>query len=183
MTSEQAQWLIKTECDRICNLLLSKNKRYGNSAMEPKRVFSRATSIEQLLVRIDDKLSRIANTGWNPTEQDDGELPADDLIGYLILLNCRQTWDRMPVVPTDPSADAALKEIKEAKETDGVMSTKSAIQVLERLRAYRPIKASKVLEKVDKMERERSCKVLARLSRITQEKAASGKKAGFKGVL
>jgi len=66
-------------------MLYYKNKAYGNSALEPIRIFSRSDTIEQLKVRIDDKLSRIGNM--------DGDIDAangfdqlNDLIGYLILL-------------------------------------------------------------------------------------------------
>ena len=62
-------------------LLLSKNRKYGNSALSPKRIFSKADAIEQLKVRIDDKLSRLANQ--QSDEDEDAEL---DLLGYLILL-------------------------------------------------------------------------------------------------
>jgi len=71
---------IKEECDCICSMLLEKNRRYGNSALEPQRIFSRADPIEQINVRIDDKLSRIQSAQADDTE--DAEL---DLIGYLIL--------------------------------------------------------------------------------------------------
>ena len=67
-------------CDDIKALLLEKNKAYGNSAFEPSRIFSKASSEEQLLVRIDDKLSRIAKGSSV------GEDVVLDLIGYLILL-------------------------------------------------------------------------------------------------
>ena len=65
----------------IAELLVSKNKKYGNSALEPKRIFSKASSTEQILVRIDDKLSRIANQNI-----DEDEDVLEDLIGYLVLL-------------------------------------------------------------------------------------------------
>ena len=42
------------------DLLLAKNDAYGNSALDPVRIFSRADPIEQLNVRLDDKLSRLA---------------------------------------------------------------------------------------------------------------------------
>lgn len=76
-----AQKAIAAVCDEIKQLLLEKNAKYGNSALEPSRIFSRATAIEQLLVRIDDKLSRIRTSGQ--TGDEDTEL---DLIGYLVLL-------------------------------------------------------------------------------------------------
>ena len=64
----------------VANMLVEKNEKYGNSALEPKRIFSSADTIEQLNVRIDDKLSRIANQ--NVADDEDAEL---DLIGYLVL--------------------------------------------------------------------------------------------------
>lgn len=65
----------------IARLLLEKNISYGNSALEPIRVFSNASTEEQLLVRVDDKLSRIKNNQNFPGDND-----IDDIIGYLILL-------------------------------------------------------------------------------------------------
>jgi len=69
-------------CEAIKELLLEKNAKYGNSALEPKRVFSKADAVEQLKVRIDDKLSRIATSGLSGTDED----TLKDLVGYLILL-------------------------------------------------------------------------------------------------
>jgi hypothetical protein len=75
-----AQKLIEETCDEVKNLLLEKNRKYGNSALEPCRIFSKADSIEQINVRIDDKLNRILNR--QNDEDEDVEL---DLIGYLVL--------------------------------------------------------------------------------------------------
>jgi hypothetical protein len=72
--------LICQECDKIKAMLLDKNRKYGNSAINPKRIFSSADPIEQINVRIDDKLSRIA-----AGQTDDTEDAETDLIGYLIL--------------------------------------------------------------------------------------------------
>lgn len=68
------------------DILIEKNKRYGNSALEPIRVFSKATNIEQLLVRCDDKLKRIANS--NELRKND----VADLTNYLILLCIAKEW-------------------------------------------------------------------------------------------
>lgn len=70
-------------CEDIKDLLLEKNASYGDSALKPKRIFSSSGSTEQILVRIDDKLSRIATRGFRG-EQDEDTL--SDLIGYLVLL-------------------------------------------------------------------------------------------------
>jgi hypothetical protein len=69
--------------DEIKALLIEKNAKYGDSAANPVRVFSKASPIEQILVRIDDKLSRIAKgTGLLATDED----VVRDLVGYLALL-------------------------------------------------------------------------------------------------
>jgi hypothetical protein len=81
MTQEDVQKGISDECDALKELLLEKNRKYGNSALEPKRIFSRASVTEQLLVRIDDKLSRIAAGHGSAADED----TVQDLMGYLVL--------------------------------------------------------------------------------------------------
>jgi hypothetical protein len=51
---------ITAACRLVESTLLHKNKLYGDSAFSPLRVFSSADPQEQLRVRIDDKLSRLA---------------------------------------------------------------------------------------------------------------------------
>ena len=75
------QEAIKGECVAIMEMLLKKNKDYGDSALNPVRIFSNVDNIEQINVRIDDKLSRIKNKKLKNIKEDT-EL---DLIGYLIL--------------------------------------------------------------------------------------------------
>ena len=51
--------------------------------MDPCRIFSTASCVEQILVRIDDKLSRVSRgAGVMATDED----VVNDLIGYLVLL-------------------------------------------------------------------------------------------------
>lgn len=78
MTSNTAG-LIRAECDAVKDMLLEKNAAYGDSALHPVRIFSKADTLEQINVRIDDKLSRLAR---GSAAGEDTEL---DLIGYLIL--------------------------------------------------------------------------------------------------
>jgi hypothetical protein len=66
----------------IKELLLEKNEKYGNSALEPLGVFSKLSAKEGLLVRIDDKLKRIKNGSLDKDDED----VINDLIGYLVLL-------------------------------------------------------------------------------------------------
>ena len=67
--------------------MLLKNEAYGDSALNPVRIFSKNDSVEGLLVRIDDKLSRIKNVGITSATED----TLMDLIGYLVLLKVQMT--------------------------------------------------------------------------------------------
>lgn len=71
---------ISPVCGNIAEMLIEKNRAYGNSALSPIRKFSKASNVEQILVRIDDKLSRLARG------EAAGEDVEKDLIGYLVLL-------------------------------------------------------------------------------------------------
>lgn len=86
MTKEAAA-IIK-ECDAVKALLLAKNERYGDSAFHPIRVFSKADTLEQLRVRIDDKLSRVRSSNELPDED-----TVLDLIGYLVLYRVAQQME------------------------------------------------------------------------------------------
>jgi len=81
MTDTQIE--IAAICEDVKELLLYKNKNYGNSALEPLRVFSKSSAVEQLLVRIDDKLNRIKKGAGLLNKDEDVIM---DLIGYLVLL-------------------------------------------------------------------------------------------------
>lgn len=83
---ETAQEGIEKVCGGMAHLLIEKNKRYGNSALKPIRVFSRADAAEGIMVRLDDKLSRIKNS--DKLRKND----ISDLIGYLVLLCIAQGW-------------------------------------------------------------------------------------------
>jgi len=72
---------VDTILTEIFTLLRQKNKKYGNSALEPSNIFSKLPAEEGLKVRIDDKLKRIAN---GSLEKDDEDV-INDLIGYLVL--------------------------------------------------------------------------------------------------
>jgi len=72
---------IEETCDKIKDLLIEKNRAYGDSALSPVRVFSKASAEEQLLVRLDDKISRLARGTEFP-----GDDTLMDLAGYVVLL-------------------------------------------------------------------------------------------------
>ena len=89
MKIAQTQIDIATTCDAIKELLLEKNRKYGDSALSPVRVFSKSDPLEQIRVRLDDKLSRLRNQ-----QDDEDEDVVNDLIGYLVLLKVAQMQQR-----------------------------------------------------------------------------------------
>lgn len=101
-------------------LLVSKNEKYGNSALEPKRVFSKANTVEQLKVRIDDKLSRMS-AGTN-----DNEDTVTDLMGYLVLLKIAEQGE---VDDIDDTYSALLKDDEHQANLDMLKDEARAIRV------------------------------------------------------
>lgn len=81
--------LIIRECDAIKEMLLTKNAAYGNSALDPLRIFSRADTEEQIRVRLDDKLSCLKRGTGKETEDVEA-----DIIGYLILMRVHREMTR-----------------------------------------------------------------------------------------
>ena len=90
MATETMQGNITKVCNSAARFLIIKNTRYGNSALEPLRVFSNADPAEGILVRLDDKLSRIkyASSEGKPLLKND----VVDMLGYLILYCVKQGW-------------------------------------------------------------------------------------------
>ena len=73
---------IEKAIDKVKELLIEKNKSYGDSALKPANIFAKGSAVDNLTARIDDKLMRIENKGITDKTED----TLDDLIGYLILL-------------------------------------------------------------------------------------------------
>ena len=68
--------------DSMKDLLLYKNQKYGDSAINPKKIFYKGDSTNSILIRLDDKLGRIiSNTEEKPRINDTA-----DIIGYCTLL-------------------------------------------------------------------------------------------------
>jgi hypothetical protein len=88
----------------IKDLLIEKNLKYGNSALEPLGVFSQLSAKEGLLVRIDDKLKRIKN---GTLDRDDEDV-INDLIGYLVLLKIETN--------SNPKPTSDWRDIKEKQD-------------------------------------------------------------------
>ena len=82
MTETNTQQKITELTEAIRDLLLYKNEKYGDSAINPKKIFYKGDARNAILIRLDDKLSRItANTDDSPRVND-----VADIIGYCTLL-------------------------------------------------------------------------------------------------
>jgi len=81
-----SQEKIKSISNSIRDLVLEKNKRYGDSALTPVNIFSKLDAGSSIKVRLDDKLSRIINSA--ELRKND----VADILGYLILLCVSQGW-------------------------------------------------------------------------------------------
>ena len=76
------QQKIKDILSGMTDLLLYKNKKYGDSAINPKKIFYKGDSTNSILIRLDDKLGRVmSNTEEKPRVND-----VADIIGYCTLL-------------------------------------------------------------------------------------------------
>ena len=73
---------IKDILGGMCDLLLYKNQKYGDSALKPKNVFYKGDATNSILIRLDDKIGRVT------TNPDDKPRVNDvaDIIGYCVLL-------------------------------------------------------------------------------------------------
>ena len=75
--------------NQLKQFLLEKNRRYGDSALTPVKVFSKTAANDALLVRIDDKISRIKNSSI--IRKND----VVDLVGYLSLYMIQREWSNL----------------------------------------------------------------------------------------
>jgi len=82
-TMTETQDKIRAVIGEVLDLLIRKNKQYGNSALEPMGIFAKGSAEELIRVRIDDKLNRLI-LGNDSMESDDDVIR--DLIGYFVLL-------------------------------------------------------------------------------------------------
>lgn len=73
---------ISDVCDAIKDVLLYKNEKYGNSALEPLNIFHKGRTMNSIFIRLDDKLSRIKNCNDEVYKIND----IVDIVGYLVLL-------------------------------------------------------------------------------------------------
>ena len=82
VTNEKPKF--KETLDSINSLLEYKNKKYGNAALEPLKIFQGKCKVGQ---RLDDKLARVKNS--DSLKKND----IADLIGYLTLVCVENGWN------------------------------------------------------------------------------------------
>jgi hypothetical protein len=73
--------------DNCRDMVLAKNRKYGNSALEPIHIFNKTEAVNSILIRLDDKLQRIKNNKERILFND-----VSDLMGYLALYCVSQGW-------------------------------------------------------------------------------------------
>jgi hypothetical protein len=93
----------------ITEMLIAKNQKYGNSAIEPLGIFSDLSPEEGLKVRIDDKLKRIKNGSLDRDDED----VINDLIGYLVILK---------ILQKDEKAKESIKKAKQKELLNRIMT-------------------------------------------------------------
>lgn len=78
MTEEK----IKEITNAMQDLLIYKNQKYGDSALNPNNIFFKGDATNSILIRLDDKIGRVkSNTEDKPRVND-----VADIIGYCTLL-------------------------------------------------------------------------------------------------
>lgn len=82
MIKTDTQHKITEIMNAMRDLLLYKNEKYGDSALNPKHIFYKGDAVNSILIRLDDKLGCItANRDNTPCIND-----VADIIGYCMLL-------------------------------------------------------------------------------------------------
>jgi hypothetical protein len=115
LETPHTQQLIAQICDEIKSMLLEKNRKYGNSALDPIRIFSKADAKEQIRVRIDDKLSRLRSL-----QSDETEDVISDLIGYLVLLKVSERVEIEPEPEIEPRCIySGLNHVGDSLKSEG----------------------------------------------------------------
>lgn len=72
--------------DNFKDFLKEKNLRYGDSALNPKQIFSKVAATDQICNRLDDKLGRIEKS--SELKKND----ISDVFGYIALLLISNDW-------------------------------------------------------------------------------------------
>lgn len=88
ITEEKFNELKENILNSLENVLIEKNKKYGNAALAPIKMFYNGDASTSIRIRLDDKISRIKNS--DTLRKND----MFDILGYVILLGISENvWD------------------------------------------------------------------------------------------
>jgi len=90
ITSKQFGEILDKVLKDLGDMLKRKNESYGNSSLNPQRIFSTSISaMDGIDVRMDDKITRIKNGASFGDDNDER-----DLIGYLLIKQVKYELDK-----------------------------------------------------------------------------------------
>ena len=104
--------------DDLEEMLLRKNKAYGDSALNPIQVFSSIAPRMQLRIRMDDKLNR-----WLTVKDEDWEDTLMDLAGYAVLYAAG-------LITNEPNSKARIKNACQLLREEPLIDTKTVFSSL-----------------------------------------------------
>lgn len=90
MQEERFNELKNSVLNSVSEVLIEKNSKYGNAALEPIGLFYKGDSTTSITIRIDDKISRVKNA--EVLRKND----MFDLLGYSLLLGISQNYWEIP---------------------------------------------------------------------------------------
>ena len=90
MQEERFNKLKNSVLNNVSEVLIEKNRKYGNAALEPIGLFYKGDSTTSITIRIDDKISRVKNA--EVLRKND----MFDLLGYSLLLGISQNYWNIP---------------------------------------------------------------------------------------
>ena len=90
MQEERFNELKDSVLNSVSEVLIEKNRKYGNAALEPIGLFYKGDSTTSITIRIDDKISRVKNS--EVLRKND----MFDLLGYSLLLGISQNYWNTP---------------------------------------------------------------------------------------
>lgn len=90
MQEERFNELKNSVLNSVSEVLIEKNRKYGNAALEPIGLFYKGNSTTSITIRIDDKISRVRNA--DELRKND----MFDLLGYSLLLGISQNYWNIP---------------------------------------------------------------------------------------
>lgn len=90
ITEERFNELKNSVLNNVSEVLIEKNRRYGNAALEPIGLFYKGDSTTSITIRIDDKISRVKNA--EVLRKND----MFDLLGYSLLLGISKNYWNIP---------------------------------------------------------------------------------------